>query len=289
MIKKITIVGTVALCWGHLFAQLGADIPQDRQIAQNYFVQVKATDAPEFGDLIIRTARFFINTPYVGATLEVGDTEQLVVNLHELDCTTFMETCLALSRVVAAGTPDFEAYCRQLQQIRYRGGVIDGYTSRLHYTSDWIADNKAMGMVEDMTKAAGGRPLKMQLSFMSTHPDSYKHLKGHTDRIDFMRQVEARINDSGDYYYIPKEEIRKNEQAIRSGDIIGFTTSMQGMDISHIGIAYWQDDVLTFIHASSTAKKVIINPESLRDYCAGIKSNTGIIVLRGMPVLPDGQ
>ena len=289
MIKKITTVLILALFSGHLFAQFSADLPTDRQIAQNYFVQVKAADALGFGDLIIRTARFFINTPYVGATLEVGDTEQLVINLRELDCATFMEMCLALSRAVAAGTPDFDSYCRQLQWIRYRSGIVDGYTSRLHYTSDWIADNKAKGIVEDVTQQAGGRPLKLQLSYMSSHSDAYKHLKGHPDRIDFMRQVEERINTSGAYSYIPKQEIHRNRQAIQSGDIIGFTTSTEGLDISHIGIAYWQDGTLTFIHASSTAKKVIINPESLSDYCAGIRSNTGIIVLRGIPVLPAGQ
>ena len=131
--------------------------------------------------------------------------------------------------------------------------------------------------------------MHLKLSFMSTNADKYKHLKEHPDRIAFMQQVEERINTRGGYYYIPKQEITKNRQAIRSGDIIGFTTSAQGMDISHIGIAYWQNGALGFIHASSTQKKVVIDTQTLSDYCAGIKSNTGIIVLRCMPVLPVGQ
>ena len=39
----------------------------------------------------------FLGLPYVGHTLENGDEEHLIVNLHELDCTTFVETVLALT------------------------------------------------------------------------------------------------------------------------------------------------------------------------------------------------
>jgi hypothetical protein len=284
MMKKISIVLTFALFSVTLAAQFSTDLSMDKQIVQNYFSQVAVSDKSDFGNLLISTALFFLNTPYVGHTLEEGgNEEQLVINLRELDCTTFMETCVALSRAVAAGTRDFDAYCRNIQFARYRGGNIDGYTSRLHYTTDWIADNSAKGIVENVTKLAGGKPLPLHLSFMSSHPDSYKHLTEHPQRVAFMRQVEESLNARDDFYYIPKQEITKNQPAIHSGDIIGFTTSTEGMDISHIGIAYWKNGTLTFIHASSTAKKVIVNPESLSDYCLGIRSNTGIVVVRCTP------
>jgi len=286
MVKKCTILLILALSLNNLCAQVNAHLSQDKQIAQQYFAQAKTVDRTDMSALLINAAHFFLETPYVGATLEFGDTEQLIINLRELDCTTFMETCLALSRAVAAGTPHFDAYCRQLQWIRYRGGVIDGYTSRLHYTSDWIADNTVKEVIEDVTQRACGEPLSLQLSYMSSHPQAYKHLKDHPDRVAFMQQVEERVNARGHYYYIPKQEITKKQKHIKSGDLICFTTSTQGMDISHVGIAYWREGVLTFIHASSTAKKVVIHPESLSDYCAGVKSNTGIMVLRSKPVLP---
>ncbi|MCL2738692.1 MAG: DUF1460 domain-containing protein [Bacteroidales bacterium] len=288
MMKKNAILLILTLFSGSLFAQFSADMSRDRQIVQNYFAQIKAADKLDFNDLLINTARFFLNTPYVGHTLEVGDEERLIINLRELDCMTFMETCVALSRVVAAGTPDFDSYCRQLQGIRYRGGVIDGYTSRLHYTSDWMADNIDTGIVEDVTRLAGGKPLHLKLSFMSSRSDAYRHLKGYPDRVAFMRQVEERVNTRGGYYYIPKQEIKRHQEHIKSGDIIGFTTSTEGMDISHIGIAYWQNGELGFIHASSTEKKVVVDAQSLSDYCAGIRTNTGIIVLRCIPVVPVG-
>ena len=40
----------------------------------------------------------FLGIPYVAHTLELGDKEHLIVNLHGLDCTTFVETLYALAR-----------------------------------------------------------------------------------------------------------------------------------------------------------------------------------------------
>jgi len=183
-------------------------------------------------------------------------------------------------------TLNFDAYCKELQRIRYRDGLLNGYTSRLHYTSDWIFNNAAKGVLEDVTQKIGGEPFKVQLSFMSSHPDSYIHLKGQPDRIKEIRLIEEQVNQRENYYYyIPKEKIPMVQNKIQNGHIICFTTSIEGLDISHVGIAYWQNDTLTFIHASSTAKKVIINPESLFDYCRSITSNTGIMVLECTPSL----
>ena len=45
-------------------------------------------------------ARKFIGVPYVAATLEKSDPEQLVVNLRQMDCTTLVETTLALTLAI---------------------------------------------------------------------------------------------------------------------------------------------------------------------------------------------
>ncbi|WP_240509568.1 N-acetylmuramoyl-L-alanine amidase-like domain-containing protein [Geofilum rhodophaeum] len=57
-----------------------------------------------YGTGLIALGETFIGTPYVGATLESEGEEQVVVNLEEMDCTTFVEYVLALA---AAGVqPD---------------------------------------------------------------------------------------------------------------------------------------------------------------------------------------
>jgi hypothetical protein len=278
--KTIKLVTVCIFCCATAHAQWSANIQQDRHILSTFFSQTVAEKGASISELIIQSALFFLNTPYVGHTLEVGDEERLVINLRELDCTTFMETCVALSRTLQMNTPYFDAYCKNLERIRYRNGVVNGYVSRLHYTTDWIADNVSKGILEDVTEKIGGVPLDLQLTFMSSNPDSYVHLKGQPERTARIKQVEDIVNKRGTYHYIPKEKIPSIQGQIRSGDLICFTTSMKGMDVSHVAIAYWQNGVLTFIHASSTAKKVTVEPDTLVGYCEKIRSNTGIIVLR---------
>ena len=80
--------------------------------------------------------------------------------------------------------------------MRYRnsGCATLDYTDRLHYTADWIYENEKRGYLKDVTKEVGGQSLKLDLSFMSTHPDSYKQLKGNPGRIAVMAaKVPARI------------------------------------------------------------------------------------------------
>ena len=235
---------------------------------------------------IIQTALFFLETPYVASSLEGNENEQLVINLQELDCTTFVENCLALSRTVLSSAPDFMAFKNELQTIRYRDGIIDGYSSRLHYTSDWITNNQEKNIIEDKTEAIGGIILPLQMNFMSTHSESYQYLSKHPEEIEKIQQIENAINQRT-YYYVPKEKIKDCEQGIQSGDLVCFVTSAKGMDVSHVGIAYWNNGVCTFIHASSKDKKVVIDPTSIADYSKSVSSNKGIMILRAKTLHSD--
>ncbi|MDR0833001.1 MAG: DUF1460 domain-containing protein [Candidatus Symbiothrix sp.] len=265
-----------------VFAQTTAAQEQDAALLEKFFQTVPKTTVDS---AMIRSALFFLNTPYVASTLEVNDDEKLVINERELDCTTFVENCLALARTLQQAHPNSAGFEQELQKIRYRGGVIDGYTSRLHYISDWIFDNEANGIIKDMTCELGGRKLKPDVHFMSQNYHKYTHLANNPENVQRIQAIEQKINarENG-YCYIPKNEIQNKQSLIKSGDIVCFVTSIKGLDLSHLGIAYWQNGRLTFIHASSTAKKVIINPESLSDFCDGIKTNKGIMVLRPLSV-----
>ena len=252
---------------------------EDKQIFSLYLEKNKNVANSSLDSLLVKTALSFLNTPYEASTLEVTDNEQLVVNLRAFDCMTFVESCFALSMTIHLENPDFDAFKKFLQTIRYRDGVISGYTSRLHYTSDWITNNQKKGILEDITSVSGGIPLPLYVDFMSTHPQSYPYLSKHPEDIANMRLIEDSINNHT-YYYIPKEKIKDYEKYIKPGDIICFVTSIKGLDISHLGIAYRKNRMLTFIHASTIAQKVIINPVSIADYCKNIRSNKGIIIVR---------
>ncbi|MDR2969683.1 MAG: DUF1460 domain-containing protein [Tannerellaceae bacterium] len=256
---------------------------EDRVIFACYLSAMKPNAGLSAQELIIETALFFLHTPYVGATLE-KEPEELTVNLREMDCTTFVENVISLTKTIRDGEPSFEKFCRNLQQLRYRKGKITGYTARLHYTTDWIYENERKGLIRDITKEAGGKPLPLNLSFMSEHPESYGQLKDNAGRIAEIREKEKEISARSCYYYIPKTEIDSLAHNIMSGDMIGFVTTIDGLDLSHVGIAYRENGKLTFIHAStSAAKSVIINEEPLSAYVKRIKTNRGIMIVRLLP------
>ncbi|MEJ2105393.1 MAG: DUF1460 domain-containing protein [Ignavibacteriaceae bacterium] len=209
-------------------------------------------------------------------------TDYLVINLTGLDCTTFLENALVLARCIKKGKTTFEDYQKELQFIRYRDGKIDEYPSRLHYFSDWIYDNVKKGVVEDVTKDIGGEKIKFKINFMSTHPESYKQLEENPDFIPIIKKQEKEIN-CREYYYIPKEELKSKEEQIQNGDLLAITTSVEGLDIGHTGIAVKMDDGrIHMLHAPTENTKVQISEEPLADYLMKYKRHSGVIVLRAL-------
>jgi len=240
----------------------------------------KKLNEKQISDVIVEIGESFVGTDYLAHSLETDGDEQLVINLSGLDCTTFVEYSLAISRCIKKNTTSFDDFMEELQFIRYRDGVINGYTSRLHYFSDWIDNNVAKGLVEDVTFQIGGEPIKFYLDFMSTHPDSYKQLEENPELIPIIKIQEDEIS-SREYYYIPKDEFESKEKLIKSGDIIAVTTTVEGLDIGHVGIAVrMEDGRIHLLHAPSPNTKVHITEATLQDYLMKYKRHSGVIVLR---------
>ena len=251
---------------------------RDVEIFDEVMAAVAADRSLPMDELIVKVAKHFLGTPYVAGTLEL-EPERLTVNMRETDCILFVETCLALSLTAKEDSPSFESFLDHLAGLRYRDGVVDGYTSRLHYTSEWIAQGAGRGVFREVTRECGGTALAQKFSFMSTHPSSYRQLSNSSANVAKIRGVEQDLQER-DYWYIPKTELPRCIKNIQSGDIIAFTSSVAGLDIAHAGIAWWDGDKLTFIHASTTANKVIINPTPLTQYINGVKSQSGVRVIR---------
>jgi hypothetical protein len=250
----------------------------DREIFEKYIQHMGDASSMELGEIITKSALFFLGTPYVAHTLE-KEPEQLVVNLRELDCTTLVESVLALSRTVKEGDPTFEKFINNLQFVRYRDGKIEDYSSRLHYTTDWIYENQKKGLISNITQEAGGVDHKVNLYIMSTNHEKYKQLKGKPELTEKIRKTETEASQRKNYR-IAAGEIEKNKKSFKNGDIVCFVTNMAGIDISHVGFIYFQGDKLTFIHASSTEKRVVIDKESLMNYALRSKNGNGIMVAR---------
>ncbi|MCW0481129.1 N-acetylmuramoyl-L-alanine amidase-like domain-containing protein [Gaoshiqia sediminis] len=220
----------------------------------------------------------FLGTRYVAYTLENGKDEQLVVNLREMDCTTFVENCLALAISLKSGEGNFATFVRNLEKIRYRDGKRDGYLSRLHYFSDWIYDNREKGLItEPITNI--GSPFDGMVNFMSTHPDNYPVLKENPELVPLIVQQETVIS-TRKQVFLKKEQIRLFEDNLQEGDLVGLTTRITGLDISHTGILVRVNNRIHLLHASSSLEKVVISEEPLADLLMNRKSYTGIMVAR---------
>lgn len=238
----------------------------------------EASSLPKDSCRTLHFAKKMLGTPYVAGTLDVNNEETLVVHLDKVDCTTLVETVLALAIADQQGKQNFEAFKEALMLVRYRDGYLAGYSSRLHYFSDWIKNNEAKGLVRECTSDTKiSLSSKLSLNFMSTHSDSYLPMKKDTSLISQVALFE-KAWQGVEVRFIPKEKLNQspNELKIKNGDILAITTNIKGLDVVHVGFAYWKQGKLHLLHASSVAGKVIMDNQSLYDYSKNKKAHTGV-------------
>jgi hypothetical protein len=242
------------------------------------WAQTQRLDTLELGDAIVALGRSFLGTRYTPGTLEVPGSERLVVNLRELDCVTFIENVLAIVRTLRSGKSDYASFQRELLRIRYRGGVLSGYPSRLHYFSEWIADNEAKGVVRDISAALGGRVDPDSITFMTHHRDAYRQLADTATFIEIAR-LETTLTGR-QRHYIPEGEIDAAASRIRNGDVIAATSTLDGLDVAHTGIAIWVQGRLHLMHAPLVGSAVEISERPLAERIRGIATQDGVMVAR---------
>lgn len=113
-------------------------------------------EASSLPDLLERATRGLVGAPYVLSPLGEGEGEDPDPRLRfdAFDCTTFVETALALARC-----DDLEALATTLDRIRYRGEP--SYAHRRHLVeAEWVPDLIAAGQLVDVTREIGGARTK---------------------------------------------------------------------------------------------------------------------------------
>jgi len=251
---------------------------QDKKAFDDKIREIQNLKQSDFGDTMIFVGQTFLGTPYVAKTLEIGESESLVINLQGMDCTTYVENVLAFSTLLMKDKMNFDSFASTLENIRYKDGKLDGYASRLHYFSEWIVNNEQKKLLEDVTAEIGGLEIKKDINFMSTHRDLYPFLQ---DEENF-KKIKASENylNHQSICILPQDQIEAHENQIMNGDIIALTTSITGLDITHTGIAIREKDGrIHLLHASSSGK-VEVSELPLVEYLKKIKKNTGIMVAR---------
>ena len=253
--------------------------------AQKYYASMTSTTKADLQRqrLLIHIARDFRGIPYVAKTLEDNNKETLVVNMRQLDCTTYVENVLAVYECVKNNKTTFADYKNYLRLIRYVGGIVS-YPTRQHYFTEWIEENTKEGFVSEVKGQNPPFSAKQTLAidFMSTHIDLYPMLKNNVEMRKPIAEMEHRLSGKT-YRYIPKSKI-KNTRLLRStihdGDIIAIITKKKGLDTSHIGIAVWHKDGLHLLNASQIHKKVVEEPMTLYQYMQKHPSQLGIRIVR---------
>lgn len=282
--SSLTALSAMALSKGINFDNINYLDDYDQVICKKKFKLFVESELARknIGDAIVEIGKSFEETEYVAGTLDKDITERLVVNLQGLDCVTFVENCLTFARCLKKGKTTFDDYKNELETIRYRDGVLDGYGSRLHYFCDWIYNNETKGIVKNISQEIGGVAYNKKIDFMSSHVKSYKQLSDKSN-IEMIQIAEEAIN-SRDYYYIPTKKISSVYDKLQSGDIIATTTTISGLDVTHTGYIYKDETGTYFLHASLKYKKVLVSSNELQQYIEEDSKKTGIMVTRPQEV-----
>jgi hypothetical protein len=261
-------------------ARVAAATPEDSAIvrATLRWAHAEGLDTLPIGVAVARIGRRFVGSPYTPGTLDPPGPESLVINLREFDCVTFVESTLALARAAHAAEPGFEAFARELERLRYRGGEREGYASRLHYFSEWLQDNADRGVLELVTPALGGEEDPQPIDFMSTHVEAYWQLAD-PEALERIREVETRL------FARPRVALRESaiasaEAGIREGDVIAATSTLAGLDVAHTGIAVSVGGRIHLMHAPLVGDSVQVSEVPLADRVLRIPTQDGIMVAR---------
>lgn len=225
-------------------------------------------------------ARRLLGTPYVAHTLE-ADQEVLTINVHELDCLTFIETLYALTRATLAGRYSWRDYAANIENVRYRNGIMGDYSSRIHYMSEWIIDNHVRGnLVEITPDLPHASYMVKNIDYMSRNPEQYRQLKNDSVMVEKIRRHELRNHR---FPYLKRSWLNDKavKAALRSGDFVSLVTKAEGLDVSHNGIIVIDDKGDPYLlDASMSGGKVMLESKPLFKYLEHSKTNIGIRVYR---------
>jgi len=198
----------------------------------------------------------FLGTSYKANVL-IGSSskkEQLVINLANLDCFTYVDYIEAIKN-----SNDFESFKKNLIALRYKNSTIS-FQNRNHFFTDWITQNGFKNIISKLSSNT-----KKQIKYLNKKDDKNVYLKGIDIKKREIKYLEPQFVDK---YFLQK---------LKSGDYIGIYSSLNGLDVTHTGMIIKKDNNIYFRHASSKKSNRKVVDELFVDY---IKKTPGILVLR---------
>ncbi|MCS7296855.1 MAG: DUF1460 domain-containing protein [Bacteroidia bacterium] len=216
-------------------------------------------------------ARQWQGLPYGSGGKGLGP-QELLLNLEQMDCMTAVENLMALHLTHQHQTSSIQDFIRFLSEVRYQALPPCRWEDRYHYLTHAFIEWEEKGWGSWLPF---GSPESREVFYITKHRKNYS---GFSDW-HFIKAIEARLS-SHPRYCISSERIGEWLPFLQDGDLIAFVSSEEGLDVSHVGVFFWEKDRPTFAHASLRAKKWVYG-EDLCAYLDRRKSKIkGICVFR---------
>lgn len=211
---------------------------------------------------------------FLGAGPKIADEAPLLP--EKFDCTTFLETVMALSR--SRQPADFY---QKLIEIRYQDAKPT-YLRRNHFPeADWIPNNISAGILSDATESVARRGAIEPMVAQKTI-DRAKWIALQQRKSASVARALASASESLESFspqsvsltYLPREALLNSLDAIPQGSVISFVRANdkhRPVLISHQGIVVIEGSQVLLRHASPGGKLRVIG---LGDY---LRKNTGFI------------
>jgi hypothetical protein len=219
---------------------------------------------------IPQLAQAFFRSPYNAFSLDKTRHEVLRIDLTSFDCFLFVEQLIAL-----VNSHDISGFVKTVRDLRYEEGHVN-YCSRYHYFTHWAENAISKGL---MLNLAGSLPQavsrSIRLDYMSSHGSAYApmRLKSNSDCI-FKKESSLVASQA----FVPIDSLLAVENQIRSGDIFALVTSVQGLDVTHVGFLLKEPKRLSAIHAAP-GRGVMISPDFV-SYASSVPEVIGVAIYR---------
>jgi hypothetical protein len=224
----------------------------------------------------------------------VGLDPKVTYSLAKFDCTTYVETVLAISH-----SKSMDEIPKQLTRIRYQNGQVDFFKRNHFMVSDWIPANTQQGFVSEITaklsddKAAyltDKRLLNKTFWFyhrvidlMDKQQKSAEEILIQLSKVPVLpRQEDHATYLSADYFREHTGEIKTRLPTV---SIVMFIRKIQNIPtlVSHMGFLIQKEGQLYLNHAPQ-AKPWMIQEELLDDYLKSMDAHRapveGLLVLK---------
>lgn len=247
---------------------------------------------PELKDMDKNEQLAFFAKKLVGAPSNLrseileSDTVSFTIDIHTFNPLSFLSTCVALTQAYeTSSAPNWRDFAGKYENVRFKGGKIGNYSSRMMYAADWIADNIFRGNIYDATQRVEGLNVKRReksIYYISKNKDSFNALSDPL-KLDLIKMLEMGFRNH-QIIYISNGDLTnpgRYKKTAKDGDIVFLLSPDESLDCREMGIVCFDGDDLRFIQVSIPREKIVMEELPFENYVKrNIKRIQGARVMR---------